>query len=126
MLIRSGISVAESVRMTSAAVMNTRIKSLVQKAADRIENGETLKDALVSLKFFPELLLRILAVAEGTGHTDEMLDRAAGIMEEELDNKLSRLTTVLEPALILVLSVIIGIVLISVILPVAKIMNAVG
>ncbi len=126
MLLRSGIGVAESVRMTSATILNARIKSLVLKAAERIEKGETLKASLVSLGFFPELLLRILAVAESTGHTDDMLDRAADIMEEELDAKLARLTTVLEPALILVLSIIIGIVLISVILPVARIMNTVG
>jgi type IV pilus assembly protein PilC len=126
MLLRSGIGVAQSVRMTGATILNARIKSLVLEAADRIEKGETLKASLVSLGFFPELLLRILAVAESTGHTDDMLDRAANIMEEELDAKLARLTTVLEPALILVLSIIIGIVLISVILPVARIMNTVG
>lgn len=126
MLLRSGIGVSESVRMTSATIINTRIKSIVLKAADRIDKGETLKNALVSFGFFPEMLLRILAVAESTGHTDDMLDRAAGIMEEDLNARLGKLTTVLEPALILVLSIIIGIVLISVILPVARIMNTVG
>ena len=55
-----------------------------------------------------------------------MLDRAANVLEEDLDGRLTKLTTVLEPALIIVLSIIIGIVLISVILPVARIMNAVG
>lgn len=126
MLLRSGIGVAESVRMTSATVINKKIQSLVLKAAEKIEKGDTLKNALVSLGFFPELLLRILAVAESTGHTDDMLDRAATIMEEELDTRLSKLTTVLEPALILVLSIIIGIVLVSVILPVTGIMNTIG
>ncbi len=126
MLIRSGIGLAEGVRMTGNIVMNTRIKSLIEKAAASIEQGSTLKQALLSLGLFPGLLLRILAVAESTGHTDDMLDKAADVMEEELDERLTRLTTVLEPALIIVLSVIIGIVLISVILPVTRIMNAVG
>lgn len=126
MLLRSGIGVAQSVRMASAIMTNTRIKALVQKAADKIEQGKTLKQALASLGLFPELLLRMLAVAESTGHTDEMLDKAADVMEKELDERLTKLTTVLEPALILVLSIIIGIVLISVILPVTRIMNAVG
>ena len=126
MLLRSGISLAESVRMAGATIMNTKIKALVITAADKIETGKTLKDALVSLNLFPELLLRILAVAESTGHTDDMLDRAADVMEEQLNERLTKLTTVLEPALIIVLSLIIGIVLISVIMPVAKIMNAVG
>lgn len=126
MLLRSGIGVAESMRMTGSTIMNAKIRSFVLKAAERIEKGETLKNALSSIGFFPELLLRILAVAESTGHTDDMLDKAAKVMEDDLDKRLGRLTTVLEPALILVLSIIIGIVLVSVILPVARIMNAVG
>ncbi len=126
MLIRSGIGLAEGVSMTSAIVMNSKIKSLILKAADRIEKGDTLKQALLSLGLFPNLLLRILAVAESTGHTDDMLDKAADVMEEELDERLTKLTTVLEPALIIILSIIIGIVLISVILPVSRIMNTVG
>ena len=126
MLLRSGIGIAAGVRMTSAIVMNARIASLIRQAADRIEKGETLRQALLSLDLFPGLLLRILAVAESTGHTDDMLDRAADVLEEELDERLVKLTTVLEPALIIVLSLIIGVVLVSVILPVARIMNAVG
>ena len=126
MLLRSGIGVAESVRMTSATITNTKLKTLVISAAERIEEGETLKSALAALGLFPGLLLRVLAVAEGTGHTDDMLDKAANVMEEALSKKLTKLTTVLEPALIIVLSLIIGVVLLSVILPVAKIMNAVG
>ncbi|MDD5017288.1 MAG: type II secretion system F family protein [Eubacteriales bacterium] len=126
MLLRSGIGLAESVRMAGTTMMNSKIKALVLSAADKIEAGQKLKDALVSLELFPGLLLRILAVAESTGHTDDMLEKAADVMEEQLNERLTRLTTVLEPALIIVLSLIIGIVLISVILPVAKIMNAVG
>jgi len=126
MLLRSGISIAASVQMTSAIVMNSHIASLIDKAAERIENGETLREALQSLGLFPGLLVRMLAVAESTGHIDDMLDRAADVLEEDLDARLTKLTTVLEPALIIVLSIIIGIVLVSVILPVARIMNAVG
>ena len=95
-------------------------------AAKKIEEGETLKNALTSLGLFSGLLLRILAVAENTGHTDDMLDKAADNIEEELDARLTKLTTVLEPALIIVLSVIVGVVLISVILPVTSIMNTIG
>lgn len=126
MLLRSGIAIATSVRMTAAIVMNARIEAQILKAAERIEKGETLREALQSLGLFPGLLLRILSVAENTGHTDDMLDRAADVLEEELDERLTKLTTVLEPALIIVLSVIIGVVLVSVILPVARIMNTVG
>ena len=126
MLIRSGIGHAESVRWAAEAMINLKLKDMAHRAADRIDEGETLKDAIGNLGLFSGLLLRILAVAEGTGHTDDMLDKAADSMEERLEERLARLTSVLEPALIIVLSVIVGIVLVSVILPVTRIMNAVG
>ena len=105
---------------------NYKLKSMAQKAAEKIKQGTSLKNALSELGLFSGLLLRILAVAESTGHTDDMLDKAADKIEEELDARLTRLTTVLEPALIIVLSVIVGIVLVSVILPVTTIMNTIG
>ena len=126
MLIRSGIGVAEAVSMAAATMANYKLKSMAKAAAGKIEKGSSLKNALLELGLFSDLLLRILAVAESTGHTDDMLDKAADNIEEELDARLTRLTTVLEPALIIVLSVIVGIVLVSVILPVTTIMNTIG
>ena len=126
MLIKSGIGLAESVRMVAATMTNTFVRVRLRKAASDIEKGRTLKDAILSLGLFPELLLKIIAVGESTGHTDNVLDKTADVMERRLDERLARLTTVLEPALIIVLSLIVGVVLVSVILPVARIMNAVG
>ena len=126
MLIRSGIGTAAGVRMAAETMANFKLKRLANRAAEKIDRGTTLKNALGELGLFSGLLLRILAVAESTGHTDDMLDKAADKIEEELDARLTRLTTVLEPALIIVLSVIVGIVLVSVILPVTTIMNTIG
>ena len=126
MLIKSGIGIAESVQMVAATMTNTYIRVRLRKAATDIQKGKPLGEAIIPLGLFPELLLRVLAVGESTGHTDNVLDRTAGVMEQRLDERLARLTTVLEPALIIVLSLIVGVVLVSVILPVARIMNAVG
>lgn len=126
MIIRSGIGIASGVKMAAATMSNSKLRGLAYQAAEKIKEGATLKSALSDLGLFSNLLLRILAVAESTGHTDDMLDRAADRIEEELDGRLTRLTTVLEPALIIVLSVIVGIVLVSVILPVTTIMNSIG
>jgi type IV pilus assembly protein PilC len=126
MLLRSGIGVAESVQMVAATMTNTYMRVRLSKAATDIQKGKPLGEAIIPLGLFPELLLRMLAVGESTGHTDNVLDKAADVMEQRLDERLARLTTVLEPALIIVLSLIVGVVLVSVILPVARIMNAVG
>lgn len=126
MLIRSGIGLSESMRMIAATMANTYIRVRLRKAAQDIQAGKSLGDAVTPLGLFPELLLKIITVGETTGHTDDVLDKTANVMEQRLDERLARLTTVLEPSLIIVLSLIVGVVLVSVILPVARIMNAVG
>ncbi len=126
LLIKSGIGIAESVQMVAATMTNSYIRVRLNKAAADIQKGKPLGEAIISLGLFPELLMRVLAVGEMTGHTDNVLDKTADVMERRLDERLARLTTVLEPALIIVLSLIVGVVLVSVILPVARIMNAVG
>ncbi len=126
LLLRSGIGISESLRMVAATVNNLYIRVRLRKAATDVEQGRTLSQAVTPLGLFPELLLKIIAVGESTGHTDNVLDKAADTMERRLDERLARLTTVLEPTLIIVLSLIVGIVLVSVIVPVARIMNAVG
>ena len=82
--------------------------------------------AFSELKLFPTLLVKLFSVANETGHMDVMLDKAADIMEKSGDEQMERLTTVLEPLLIIILSLLVGFILVSVILPVTGIMNTIG
>jgi len=126
MLLKSGINEAQSIGMLMPVIDNRVIRARMRTAAERIKKGETIQLAFVGLKLFPDLLVRLLTVAQGTGHMDDMLNKAADVMDETLDDKLGRLTSVLEPSLIIVLALIVGVILVSVIIPVIDIMNAIG
>lgn len=78
------------------------------------------------MDLFPWVLIKLFAIAQTTGHMDKMLDKAADVMERETDANLDRLTTVIEPLLIIILSLAVGAILISVILPIVNIMNSIG
>lgn len=125
-LIRSGISMGIGVNMIKPIMNNRYVEDRLDGAAKSLNKGESADTVIESLNLFPWVLVKLFSVAQTTGHMDLMLDKAADVMEKETEARLERLTTVIEPILIIILSVIVGIILISVILPIIGIMNSIG
>lgn len=125
-LVKSGISISDALIMMKPVMNNKYIEKKLDKAIALIEDGVSLEEVMQSLNLFPWVLIKLFAIAQTTGHTDDVLLKAAVVMEQETDLRLKRLTTVIEPLLIMILSVIVGVILISVVLPVVNIMNSIG
>lgn len=125
-LIRSGISLSIGMEMLKPVMTNRYVTQKLDQATKALNEGESPDKVIEELKLFPWVLNKLFAVAQTTGHMDKMLDKAADVMEKETQARLDRLTTVIEPILIIALSMIIGIILISVILPIVSIMNSIG
>ncbi len=126
MLLHSGISMSIGMEMIEPIMQNLYVRDRVQKARIALNKGSSPDRVIESLDLFPWVLLKLFSVAQTTGHMDDMLNKAADVMEKETDMRLDRLTNVIEPILIIILSVIVGVILISVILPIISIMNAIG
>ncbi len=126
LLIRSGVNIGMGIKLIIPIFNNRYVKERLEKAVQLLNQGETPDKVFEGLQLFPWVLIKLFTIAQNTGHMDKMLDKAAETMEKELDNRLDRLTTVIEPLLIIVLSSLVGIILISVILPIINIMNAIG
>lgn len=126
MLLRSGINLTLSVEMLGSVINNRYIAKKIVLIVKELEKGLKPDEAFEKLDIFPWLIIKLFSVAHETGHMDSMLDRAADILERETDYRLEKLTTVIEPVLIIILSLLVGFILLSVILPVTGIMNAVG
>ncbi|MBN1624613.1 MAG: type II secretion system F family protein [Clostridia bacterium] len=126
MLIKSGINITIAIGMLRGIIGNSIISEKLRQTEDDLSHGERIETALGKLKLFPELLIKLFSVAMETGGLDRTLEKAAEIMEKETDDKLERMTSVLEPLMIIVLSLLVGFILISVILPVTGILNSIG
>lgn len=125
-LIRSGINMSVGMEMIEPIMNNSYVEARITNARKSLNQGAPADEVIESLDLFPWVLVKLFSVAQTTGHMDNMLDKAADVMEKETDVRLERLTTVIEPILIILLSGIIGVILISVILPIISIMNAIG
>ena len=90
---------------------------LWENAEKKIVEGKKLSDELKTSSLIPNLFIRMLSVAEEAGNLSYMLQNVANIYEEDLDKSLQRITSLLQPVTLLILGVMIGLVLLSVLLP---------
>ena len=89
----------------------------IKNAEEGIIQGRKLSDELRKSGLFPTLMIRMLATSEETGNPTEMLEHVADIYEEQLERTLVQFTNLLQPVMLLILGVIVGVVLLSVLLP---------
>lgn len=125
-LIRSGFSFSISMNMLKPIMNNTYMETLLDQAAQKLKDGAQMSEVIQDFNIFPGVMIRLFSVAEQTGHMDKMLEKIALEMENEADARLHNISSVIEPLLIIILSVLIGAILVSVILPIINILNAIG
>jgi type IV pilus assembly protein PilC len=122
----SGIPIIESLRMCIGTLDNRYMEKRLFEAVRFIEEGGRLSTALERINIMPPLALRMLGVGEATGALEEMLIDISDYLEEELEERMHILTTAIEPAIMLIVGVVIGIIIIAMYLPVFKIAGTVG
>lgn len=122
----SGIPIVEALRMSVGTLNNKVLERALLTAVIRVEEGSRLSSALESIKLMPPLALRMLSVGESTGSLEEMLSDISDYFEEEIERNLQVLTTAIEPAIMIVMGVVIGVIILTMYLPIFKIASTVG
>lgn len=126
-LLGSGVPILNSMEISARASGNKTIEDAVIKMREDIIGGKSLTEALKSKPaLFPPVFIQMVNVGEGTGTTDEMLNKVADFYDEEVDNAVANLMSMLEPGLIIFLGVTIGSIVISLYLPIFKLGEVVG
>jgi len=122
----SGIPIVESLKMSVGVLNNQVLERRLLEAVVRVEEGTMLSVAIEKTKIMPPIALRMLGVGETTGALEEMLGEISDYFEEEIDRNLHILTTAVEPAVMIVMGLIIGAIIITMYLPVFKLAGTVG
>jgi type IV pilus assembly protein PilC len=125
-LVRSGVPILEVLQIVSQTVGNTVLEKAIKTAATDIERGESISGALAKHPVFPSMIIRMLTAGEQTGNIDTMLERVSDFLDEEIENTLSGLMSLIEPLLIVVLGVVIGGMVICMFLPIFNLANIVN
>jgi type IV pilus assembly protein PilC len=119
-LIRSGVPILEVLQIVAQTVGNVVMEKAVKTAALDIERGESISVALAKHPIFPSMIIRMVTAGEQTGKIDNMLERIADFLDEEIETTLSGLTSLIEPILIVFLGVVVGGMVICMFLPIFK------
>ena len=125
-ILAGGTPLVDALRGARGAVSNKWISQAMIGAVNEIREGATLADALDRPRVLPKLAIEMLSVGEETGSLDSMLRDIAEFYEADLDTRLTQLTTWIEPALLLVMGVLVGGIVIVMYLPVFQMAGTVG
>jgi type IV pilus assembly protein PilC len=119
-LISSGVPILDALTITARTAGNKVLERTIMGARASISSGHTIADPLTESKVFPPMVCQMISVGETTGALDSMLQKIADFYEDEVDNTVANLMSLLEPAVILFLGVVIGGLVISMYLPIFK------
>lgn len=117
-MVGAGISVLDALKITADSIGNVVYRDSILRVLEKVKGGSSLEEAITGEEVFPYLVPQMVAVGEKTGEIDQILINLAIYYEDELDSKIKGLTSIIEPAMIIVMGFIIGFVIIGVISPI--------
>jgi len=123
-LIRAGVNILFALEIVAKTVGNSVIEEAVNKTKTSIQGGESITKPLIESGVFPTMVTRMIDVGERTGALESMLTKIADFYEDQVNTMVNGLTSLIEPLLIVFLGVVIGFIVISMFMPMFKMIEA--
>jgi len=125
-MLASGVAILDALEIVAKTSGNKIIEKAILDTRTAIAEGRTMSDPLAESEVFPSMVCQMIAVGESTGALDAMLTKIADFYEEEVDQAVENLTSLIEPFMIVFLGVVIGGLVVSMYLPIFKMAAALG
>ena len=116
-LLNSSVPIIQSTEITERVITNRVIKKVLRECKVALEEGESLAQPMEDHWVFPKLITQMITVGEATGALDEMLLKVSDFYEQELDEASEKLKSLIEPVMIVFLSIIVGAIILAVVIP---------
>jgi type IV pilus assembly protein PilC len=125
-LVSSGVPILQALNIVKETAGNVVVANAVQAVHESVKEGETITAPLEASGIFPPMVISMVDVGEQTGALPEMLMKIADNYDEEVDNAVAAMTSLLEPIMIVFLAVIVGSIVIAMFLPLIQLMSTIG
>jgi type IV pilus assembly protein PilC len=116
-LVAAGVDIIKALEITGSAAGNWVVESALIKVRESVHAGEGLSQPLAENAVFPPMVAQMMRIGEESGELQKMLDKIADFYEDEVDAAISSLTTIIEPAMMIFVGAIVGVIVISMYLP---------
>lgn len=125
-LVTSGVPILQALNITRDTAGNVVISKAIEKVHEAVKEGESIVTPLQASGVFPDMVISMVDVGEETGQLPEMLLKVADVYDDEVDNSVTALTSILEPIMIVFLALIVGSVVFALFLPLIKVISNMG
>jgi len=125
-LLAAGMPLIDAISITARAVDNVLYKEELEEAAIQVQKGLVLSNILKKNNLFPPMILHMLAIGEETGNMEEMLTNAANYYDEEVETATGQVMALMEPAIIVVMAGMVGIIIAAIYGPVLQLTTSIG
>jgi general secretion pathway protein F len=125
-LTSSGVPALEALQIGASVVANLPMRAAVEEASIRVREGAAIGRSLSHSKLFPPMSIHLISSGEASGELDSMLERAAIHQENEMDSLLGAMLSILEPALIVLMGVMVLTIVMAILLPIFQINQLAG
>ncbi|MFH1678280.1 MAG: type II secretion system F family protein, partial [Candidatus Omnitrophota bacterium] len=119
-LLASGVSILDALNISRLSLGDTRLSAEVDSLRARVTEGSSLAQAVICLKSFPKFFSRMLVIGEESGLLPDVMNTTTSVLMKELDLRLKVLSSLIEPIIILVVGLILGIMVIAMLLPILQ------
>jgi general secretion pathway protein F len=117
-LLQGGLPILDSLDIVKTVVNNQLLAQAIEETKAEVREGEGIAPSLKRSGLFPAIVTHMIATGEGSGNLEEMLAKVADAYEAEVQTKVTALTSILEPLIILAMGVVVGFIVISILLPI--------
>lgn len=125
-MISSGVPIMDGLEIVAKTAGNVVVEEAIYKVRSAISEGKTIAEPLQESGVFPPMVVQMISVGEATGAMDTMLNKIADFYDDEVDDAVAALTSMMEPLLMVVLGTTVGGLVIAMYLPIFKLAGAVG
>lgn len=125
-LLSGGVPMLESLKITSSTAGNVLVEKNIMKARSMVSEGTSLTDAFKESGRFPFMMIQMIGVGEATGTLDTMLSKMASFYDDEVESSVASMLSILEPILLIFVGGMVGVMVISMYLPIFDLMNQMG
>ena len=119
-LIKSGVEFLEAIEIAKGTASNPILRDSLELCAENVRSGKEIGPALEASQFFSPVVVQVFTIGQSSGQLEEMLARLADDYDQEVESVAARLSTTIEPVLILILSVFVGFILFATLLPILE------
>lgn len=122
-MIKTGIPMINAIDLSARVVNNVVMAKSLAIVKSKVESGSNLSTPIEEMKLFPKLVISMIKIGEETGALDEMLNKCADFYDDEVETASTRITSMIEPLVIIILALVVGTVVMAIIQPMFQMYN---